>query len=62
MAGGKDRHTACRVLDATGHDVGNLKWLRGVRKFKAVGYDASGGDSRCSSRKKMARFLVSTLP
>jgi hypothetical protein len=33
---------ACRVLDATGHRVGNLKWIRGVWKFKAIGYDASG--------------------
>jgi hypothetical protein len=33
---------ACRLLDATGHHVGNLKWIRGVWKFKAIGYDASG--------------------
>ena len=34
--------SACRVLDATGHHVGNLKWIHGVWKFKAIGYDASG--------------------
>ena len=34
---------ACRVLDAMGHHVGNLKWIRGVWKFKAIGHDASGG-------------------
>ena len=33
---------ACRVLDAIGQHVGNLKWIRGVWKFKAIGYDASG--------------------
>jgi hypothetical protein len=33
---------ACRLLDTTGHHVGNLKWIRGVWKFKAIGYDASG--------------------
>jgi hypothetical protein len=33
---------ACRVLDASGNHVGNLKWIRGVWKFKAIGHDASG--------------------
>ena len=33
---------ACRVLDATGQHVGNLKWIRGVWKFKGIGYDATG--------------------
>ncbi len=33
---------ACRVLDATGQHVGNLKWIRGMWKFKAIGYEASG--------------------
>lgn len=32
----------CRVLNAMGDHVGNLKWIRGVWKFKAIGYDASG--------------------
>jgi hypothetical protein len=32
----------CRVLDAMGDHVGNLKWIRGVWKFKAIGHDASG--------------------
>ena len=36
------RQLACRVLDAMGDHVGNLKWARGVWKFKAVGHDASG--------------------
>ena len=40
---GKIDDRVCRVLDATGHHVGNLKWIRGVWKFKAIGYDASGG-------------------
>ena len=34
--------TACRVLDAAGHHVGNLKWIGGVWKFKAIGQDSSG--------------------
>ena len=33
---------ACRVLDAMGRHVGNLKWIGGVWKFKAIGYDAAG--------------------
>lgn len=33
---------ACRVLDALGQHVGNLKWIRSEWKFKAIGYDASG--------------------
>ena len=32
----------CRVVDATGQHVGNLKWIRGAWKFKAIGQDASG--------------------
>ena len=32
----------CGVHDAMGQHVGNLKWIRGVWKFKAIGYDASG--------------------
>jgi len=32
----------CRVLNAMGDHVGNLKWIRGVWKFKAIGHDASG--------------------
>lgn len=27
---------------ATGRHVGNLKWIRGVWNFKAIGQDASG--------------------
>ena len=34
--------TVCRVLDAAGHHVGNLKWIGGVWKFKAIGQDSSG--------------------
>jgi hypothetical protein len=33
---------ACRVADSMGHHIGNLKWIRGAWKFKAIGYDASG--------------------
>lgn len=33
----------CRVLDAEGRHVGNLKWIQGQWKFKAIGYDAQGG-------------------
>ena len=32
----------CRVLDAAGQHVGNLKLIGGLWKFKAIGYDASG--------------------
>jgi hypothetical protein len=32
----------CRVVDATGQHVGNLKWIGGAWKFKAIGHDASG--------------------
>ena len=39
---GRIDNGACRVLDATGGHVGNLKWIRGVWKFKAIGHDASG--------------------
>ena len=39
---GKGGDTACRVLDAAGHHVGNLKWIGGVWKFKAIGQDSSG--------------------
>ena len=39
---GRIDNGACRVLDATGGHVGNLKWIRGVWKFKAIGYDAAG--------------------
>jgi len=39
---GKAENGACRVLDAMGRHVGNLKWIRAVWKFKAIGYDASG--------------------
>ena len=30
------------VFTASGEHVGNLKWIGGVWKFKAIGYDASG--------------------
>lgn len=33
---------ACRVRDARGDHVGNLKWIRGVWKFKAIGHDGAG--------------------
>ena len=39
---GNGGNTACRVLDAAGHPVGNLKWIGGVWKFKAIGQDSSG--------------------
>jgi hypothetical protein len=32
----------CRVLSASGEHVGNLKWIAGVWKFKAVGYGPGG--------------------
>ena len=31
-----------RVLTAQGDHVGNLKWINGAWKFKAIGYDADG--------------------
>ena len=31
-----------RVLTAQGEHVGNLKWIAGAWKFKAVGYEPSG--------------------
>ena len=31
-----------RVLDAQCNHVGNLKFIQGVWKFKAIGYDAQG--------------------
>ena len=31
-----------RVLTALGAHVGNLKWINGVWKFKAIGVDANG--------------------
>ncbi|MEO8297741.1 MAG: hypothetical protein ABI574_08020 [Burkholderiales bacterium] len=33
---------ACRVLDASGLHVGNLKLINGRWKFKAIGYDPTG--------------------
>jgi hypothetical protein len=33
---------ACQVHDAHGLHVGNLKWIAGQWKFKAIGYDAQG--------------------
>ena len=39
---GNGGDTVCRVLDAAGHHVGNLKWIGGVWKFKAIGQDSSG--------------------
>jgi hypothetical protein len=33
---------ACRVLDARGTHVGNLKLIGGQWKFKAIGYDPLG--------------------
>ena len=39
---GKIHDGACPVMDAMGRHVGNLKWIRGVWKLKAIGYDASG--------------------
>lgn len=34
--------SACRVLDARGQHVGNLKLIDGRWKFKAIGYDQRG--------------------
>jgi hypothetical protein len=34
--------SACRVLDARGMHVGNLKLIDGRWKFKAIGYDQRG--------------------
>ena len=34
--------SACRVLNATGEHVGNLKLIDGRWKFKAIGYDERG--------------------
>jgi hypothetical protein len=31
-----------RVLCDSGEHVGNLKWIAGVWKFKAIGHDAEG--------------------
>lgn len=33
---------AYRVLDSMGHHVGNMNFISGLWKFKAIGYDASG--------------------
>lgn len=33
----------CLVLSANGQHVGNLKYINGLWKFKAIGYDAQGG-------------------
>jgi len=33
---------AYRVSDSMGHHVGNLKFILGFWKFKAIGYDAFG--------------------
>jgi hypothetical protein len=32
----------CSVHTASGAHVGNLKWIGGVWKFKAIGYDTDG--------------------
>lgn len=33
---------ACPVRDADGEHVGNLKWIQGAWKFKAIGHDEAG--------------------
>ena len=38
----KINDSACRVLDARGQHVGNLKLIAGQWKFKAIGYDSAG--------------------
>ncbi len=38
----KINDSACRVLDARGLHVGNLKLIDGRWKFKAIGYDPNG--------------------
>jgi hypothetical protein len=38
----KINDSACRVLDARGLHVGNLKLIDGRWKFKAIGYDPMG--------------------
>jgi hypothetical protein len=35
--------SACSVFDARGQHVGNLKLIGGRWKFKAIGYDPTGG-------------------
>ena len=42
VSSGQIDDRTCRVLNAMGDHVGNLKWIRGVWKFKAIGHDASG--------------------
>jgi hypothetical protein len=32
----------CQLLDAQGQHVGNLKWINGLWKFKAIGYGPHG--------------------
>lgn len=34
--------SVCLVLAAKGQHVGNLKYINGVWKFKAMGYDSQG--------------------
>ncbi len=34
--------SVCLVLGANGQHVGNLKYINGIWKFKAIGYDAHG--------------------
>ncbi len=34
--------SVCLVLGGNGQHVGNLKYINGVWKFKAIGYDAQG--------------------
>ncbi len=34
--------SVCQVLDANGQHVGNLKYISGLWKFKAIGYDPQG--------------------
>ena len=33
---------ACQVRDVRGDHVGNLKWIQGAWKFKAIGHDERG--------------------
>jgi hypothetical protein len=34
--------SVCLVLDTHGQHVGNLKYINGLWKFKAIGYDPQG--------------------
>jgi hypothetical protein len=53
---------AWQLLDATGLHVGNLKLIRGLWKFKAIGYDEQGelipGGGPLTDRHNMTFDLI----